>query len=42
LVQFLTALHNDFEGLRGLIFHRSPFASVESVVSKLLAKEICL
>jgi hypothetical protein len=42
LVQFLTALHNYFEGLRGLIFHRSPFASVESVVSKLLTKEICL
>jgi hypothetical protein len=42
LVQFLTALYNDFEGLRGLIFHRSPLSSVESVVSELLAKQIHL
>jgi hypothetical protein len=42
LVQFLTALHSDFEGLRGLILHRSPLSSVDSVVSELLAEEICL
>jgi len=42
LVQFLTALRSDFEGLRGSILHRSPLLSVDSVVSKLLAEEIRL
>jgi len=42
LVQFLTTLHNDFEGLRGSILHRSPLPSVDSIVSELLAEEICL
>jgi hypothetical protein len=35
LVQFFTALHSDFEGLRGSILYRSPLSSV---VSKLLAE----
>ena len=39
LVQFLTALHIDFEGLRGSILHRSPLLSVDSVVSELLAEK---
>jgi len=42
LVQFLTALRSDFEGLRGSILHRSPLPSVDSVVSELLAEEICI
>jgi hypothetical protein len=42
LVQFLTALRSDFEGLRGSILHRSPLPSVDSIVSELLAKEIRL
>ena len=42
LVQFLTALHSDFEGLRGSILHRSPLPSVDFVVSELLAEEIHL
>jgi hypothetical protein len=29
LIQFLTALHSDFEGLRGSILHRSPMSSVD-------------
>jgi hypothetical protein len=29
LIQFLTALHSDFEGLRGSILHRSPLPSVD-------------
>ena len=33
LVQFLMALHGDFEGLRGSILHHSPLPSIESVVS---------
>ncbi|KAL5731432.1 hypothetical protein ACHQM5_004160 [Ranunculus cassubicifolius] len=37
LVQFLMALRDDFEGLRGSILHRSP---LPSVVSELLAEEI--
>jgi len=40
LVQFLTTLHINFEGLRGLILHRSPLPFIDSVVSELLAKEI--
>ena len=42
LVQFLTALHSDFEGLRGSILHRSLMPSVDSVVSELFAEEIRL
>ena len=45
LIQFLMKLRNDFEGLRGLIFHHSPLPFidfVDSVVSELLAKEIYL
>ncbi|XP_073056860.1 uncharacterized protein [Primulina eburnea] len=42
LVQFLMALQNDFEGLRGTILHRNPLPSVDSVVSELLAEEIRL
>jgi hypothetical protein len=42
LIQFLTAVRSDFEGFRGSILHRSPLPSVNSVVSELLAKEICL
>ena len=39
LVQFLMALRSDFKGLRGLVLHRSPLPSVDSVVSELLAEE---
>jgi len=42
LVQFLTALRSDFEGLRGSILHRSPLPSVDFVVNELLAEEIRL
>ena len=42
LVQFLTALRSDFEGLRGSIMDRSPLPSADSVVNKLLTKEIRL
>ena len=42
MVQFLTALRSDFERLRGSILHRSPLPSVDSIVSELLAEEICL
>ncbi|XP_031257396.1 uncharacterized protein LOC116115383 [Pistacia vera] len=42
LVQFLTALRSDFEGLRGSILHRSPLLSIDSIVSELLAEEIRL
>jgi hypothetical protein len=42
LVQFLTALRSDFEGLRGSILHHSPLPSVDSVVNELLAEEIHL
>ena len=42
MVQFLTALHSDFEGLRGSILHRSPLPSVDLVVSELLVEEIHL
>jgi hypothetical protein len=42
LVQFLTALRSDFEGLRGSILHRSPLPSVDSIVSELLVEEIHL
>jgi hypothetical protein len=37
-MQFLTALRSDFEGLKGLILHRSPLPSVDSLVSELLAE----
>ena len=42
LIQFLIALHSDFEGLKGSILHHSPLSSVDSVVNKLLVEEICL
>ena len=42
LVQFLMALRDDFEGLRGAILHRSPLPSVDSVVNELLAEEVRL
>ena len=42
MIQFLTALRNDFEGLRGSILHRSPLSFVDSVVSELLTEEIRL
>jgi len=42
LVQFLTTLRSDFEGLRGSILYRSPLPSVDSVVGELLAEEIRL
>jgi hypothetical protein len=42
LVQFLTALCSDFEGLRGSILHHSPLPSVNSIVSELLTEEIRL
>jgi hypothetical protein len=36
------ALHNEFKRLKGLILHHSPFLSIDSVVSELLAEEIRL
>ena len=42
LVQFLMALRDAFEGLRGAILHRSPLPSVDSVVNELLAEEVRL
>jgi transposase InsO family protein len=42
LVQFLMALRDDFEGLRGSILHRTPLPKVDSVVNELLAEEIRL
>jgi len=42
LVQFLTALRSDFEGLRGSILYRSPLPSINYVVSELLTEEIRL
>lgn len=39
LVQFLMALRDDFEGLRGNILHRTPHPPVDAVVSELLAEE---
>jgi hypothetical protein len=37
--KFLTTLHSDFEGIKGLILHCSPLPSVNSVVSELLVEE---
>eukprot|EP00257_Ricinus_communis_P026563 XP_025013977.1 uncharacterized protein LOC112535577 [Ricinus communis] len=42
LVQFLMALCDEFEGLRGSILHRHPLPFVDSVVGELLAEEIRL
>ena len=42
MIQFLTALRSDFEGLRGSILYRSALPSVDSVVSELLAEKIHL
>ncbi|MCI23885.1 hypothetical protein A2U01_0045068, partial [Trifolium medium] len=39
LVQLLMALGDDFEGFRGVIFHRIPIPSVDSMVAELLAEE---
>ncbi|KAJ9548119.1 hypothetical protein OSB04_020662 [Centaurea solstitialis] len=39
LVQFLTALRSDFEGLRGTILHRTPLPTVDLVVHELIAEE---
>ena len=41
-MQFLMALHNDFEGLRDSILYHSPLPYVDSIVSGLLAEEIRL
>jgi len=40
LIQFLIALHSDFEGLRGSILHCFSLLSVDSVISELLAEKI--
>jgi hypothetical protein len=40
--KFLTALHSNFEGIKGLILHCSSLPSVDSVVSELLVVEIHL
>ncbi|XP_045796078.1 uncharacterized protein LOC123890503 [Trifolium pratense] len=42
LVQFLMALRDEFEALRGSILHRTPLPNVDSVVNELLAEEIRL
>ncbi|XP_062099980.1 uncharacterized protein LOC133805845 [Humulus lupulus] len=42
LVQFLMALRDEFEGLRGTILHHSPLPLVDSVVNELLAEEMRL
>jgi len=42
LVQFLTALCNDFKGLGTSILHRSPLPFIDFVVSELLTEEIHL
>lgn len=42
LMQFLMALHSDFEGLRCSILYRSPLPFVYVIVNELLAKEIHL
>ncbi|OMO69743.1 Zinc finger, CCHC-type [Corchorus olitorius] len=39
LVQFLMALRNEFEQLRGSILHRSPLPTVHNVVSELIVEE---
>ena len=39
LMQFLMALHSDFERLRGSILHRSPLSFVDSIISELLTEE---
>lgn len=40
LVQFLMALRDDFEALRGSILHRSPLPHVDFIVNELLAEEV--
>lgn len=42
LVQFLVALRDDLESLRGNIVHRTSFPLVHSMVSKLLTEDIPL
>ena len=39
LVQFLMALRDQFEPLRGAILHRSPLPSVDGAVRELIAEE---
>ena len=39
LVQFLMALHPNFEHVRGLLLHRSPQPFVYAALSELLAEE---
>ena len=41
-MQFLMALHSDFEGLRGSILHRFLLSFIDSVISELLTEEILL
>ncbi|CAI8599151.1 unnamed protein product [Vicia faba] len=40
LVQFMVALRDDFEGLRGGILHCNPLPTVDSVFNELLTEEI--
>jgi hypothetical protein len=42
LIQFFTALHSNFEGLRGSILHCSPLLFVDYVVNELFTEEIRL
>ena len=42
LVRFFMALCDDYEGLCGLILHRSPLPSIDSVINELLTAEIRL
>jgi hypothetical protein len=42
LVQFLTAFHSDFKGLRCSILHHSPLSSADFVASELVSEEIRL
>ena len=42
ILLILTALRNDFKGLRGSILHRFPLPSIDSIVSELLNGEIQL
>ena len=42
LVQFLMALRDEFEAIRGSILHRSPLPTVRAAFSELIAEETCL
>lgn len=39
LVQFLMALRDDFEGVRGSMFYRTPLPTVDSALAELIAEE---